>query len=96
MGRGDALLLLGDGAPALLHLLNEELLDLALRALRDLRKRGELFVVSLPAVRIEEVLGLLELALLGECADVGDHAADLAGGTDFGGTLPLRRRGRSR
>ena len=84
---GDALLLLGDGAAALLHLLHEVLLDLALRALRGLAEARQLLVVGLPALGIEQPLGFLDLALLRQRADVGDDAADLVGGADLGGAL---------
>ena len=86
---GDALLLLGDGAAALLHLLHEVFLDLALRALRGLGEARQLLVVGLPAVGIEQPLGFLDLALLRQRADVGDDAADLVGGADLGGALAL-------
>ena len=49
-------------------------LDLALRALRLLRQPGELRVVGLPAVGLEQALGLGELHLLRPLADVGDDA----------------------
>ena len=84
---GDALLLLGDGAAALLHLLHEVFLDLALRALRGLGEARELLVVGLPALGVEQPLGFLDLALLRQRADVGDDAADLIGGADLGGAL---------
>ena len=87
LGRGDALLLLGDGAAALLHLLDEIILDLGLRALRGVGKTNQLLVVGLPALGIEQPLGFLDLALLRLGADVGDDAADLAGGADLGGAL---------
>ena len=86
---GDALLLLGDAAAALLHLLHEVFLDLALRALRCLGEARELLVVGLPALGIEQTLGFLDLALLRQRADVGDDAADLVGGADLGGALAL-------
>ena len=86
---GDALLLLGDGAAALLHALDEVLLDLALGALGRLAEARELLVVGLPALGLEQALGLLDLAPLGERADVGDDAADLVGGADLGGALAL-------
>ena len=86
---GDALLLLGDGAAARLHLLHEVFLDLALRALRGLREARQLLVVGLPALGIEQPLGFLDLALLRQRADVGDDAADLVGGADLGGALAL-------
>ena len=89
LGARDALLLLDDAAAAVLHLLHEVLLDLALRALGGLRQLGELLVVGLPALGIEQALGLLDLALLGERADVGDHAAHLVEGADLGGALAL-------
>ena len=68
-----------DGAAALLHLLHEILLDLALRALRGLGQARQLLVVGLPAVGVEQPFGLLDLPLLRQRADVGDHAADLVG-----------------
>jgi hypothetical protein len=65
---------------ALLHLLHEIFLDLA-PPLRGMRQRGKLLVVGLPAVGIEQPLGF---PIWRFCvnADVGDHAADLGGGTD--------------
>ena len=89
LGAGDALLLLGDAAPPLLHLGDEVFLDLALRSLRLLGQLGELRVVGLPAVGFEQALGLGELHLLRPLADVGDHAADLVERADLGGALSL-------
>ena len=89
---GDALLLLGDAAPALLHLLHEVCLDLGLGALRSLRQARQLLVVGLPALGLEQTLGLLDLPLLRQRADVGDDAADLAGGADLGRALAGFRR----
>ena len=74
LGAGDALLLLGDAAPAIFHLLDEVLFDLALRALGLVGELGELHVVGLPAVGIEQPFGFGKLRLLRALADVGDHA----------------------
>ena len=87
LGRGDTLLLLVDGAAALLHLLDEVFLDLALRPLRGMGQARELLVVGFPAVCIEQRFRFFDLPLLGECADIGDHFADLVDGADFCGPL---------
>src|SRR5262249_2636543 len=51
---GNPLLLLGDGAAALLHLLHEVAFDLSLSALGHLSQPGELLVVSFPTLGIKE------------------------------------------
>src|SRR5215470_18612195 len=70
---------------ALLHLLNEILLDLALGVLRLAAERDQLSVVPLPAIGLKQSLGLLELAALRQGTDVGDGRPDLAGGADLRG-----------
>ena len=72
-----------------LDLLVEVFLDLALRALRGLGELVELRVVGLPALALEQPLGLLDLPLLRQRADVGDDAGDLVGGAELGGALAL-------
>src|SRR5262249_55319 len=87
--RGDALLLFGNAPAAPFQLLHEVLLDLALRALRGLGKSCQLPVIGLPAVRAEQALRLLDLALLRQRPNVGDHGADLTGRANFCRTLAL-------
>ena len=89
LGAGDALLLLGDAAAAILHLLNEVLFDLVLRTLRLVRELAQLHVVGLPARGIEQPFGLGDLRFLRAFADVGDDATHLIEGADLGGALSL-------
>ncbi len=85
----DPLLLLGDGTPPLLHELDEVGLDGVLRTLRLARQRGELWVVSLPPIALEELFGLLDPARGHGGLDIGEDARDLVLRPQIGDALTL-------
>jgi hypothetical protein len=85
---GDALLLLADAALPLFHVPDEDRLDLRLRSARCQGEPGEVRVVGLPAVALEQPLRLDDLRLLGALPDVGDDAGDLVERADLGRARP--------